>query len=170
MFSATQNGIQLRMFSVMIRDHMTRNKLLTEKIKKEQPELYKHIIEIYDVPENEDISFFSGPPKEYPVIGYVGKASMRLEASRIQQPGQPPGQQAIYGETDFLMLPDNLGYMRLVLMMDCAISHYEIPINVRTFDYPKDAIRAEDSSVKIVTPKPKTGEKKTDAVNTVQNT
>jgi hypothetical protein len=135
------------MFSVMIRNHISRNRLITEKLRIESPLVYEHIIKVYNVQPGDMIEFFSGPPKEYPVLGYVGKSSMRLEASNIQVPGQPAGaQQAIYNETDFMMLPDNLGYIRLVLMMDLAISHYETPINLKTFEYPENAIMVEDPS------------------------
>ena len=146
MFSASNSGIQLRMFSVFIRDHRVRNKNHTDRLKGDDLKLYKHFCKLLNIKEGDDIEFFSGPPKDYPVMGYIGKSSMTLQAPKIPLPGMAPGQQeARYSEKDYVMIPDNLGYLRMVSITDIGISMYEVPNSVHEFKYEDNALLVADS-------------------------
>lgn len=142
MFNANQNGIMLRMFSVMVRNSISFNSKTNEKYREEDLEGYEKLLKTLNIQDGHEIEYFSPPPKEYPVLGYVGKSTVSLSQSTIASPGG--GQKLLYNENDYIMIPDNLGYIRLVLVQDIAIASYEVPGTVRSFKYPHGVLQETD--------------------------
>lgn len=137
----------------MVRNAKSFNSKTNEEYRKDDLREHDRLLKILNIPDGHEIEYFSQPPKEYPVLGYVGKSTVLLSQSTIAPPSG--GQKLLYNENDYVMIPDNLGYVRLVLMQDIAIASYEVPGTVRSFKYPHGVLQEthtinkdEDSKVK----------------------
>ncbi len=138
MFHANMNSFQVRMFTVLVRTWQDINEKITAVWKEKHPDAYFNFIkyesERLDKAPGEKnylgsdgvVEFFSEPPQEYPVLGYVGKATVQAMQSSVMQPQGTPLQMN-YTESEYMMIPDNFGYMRIIMINDLKLASYEEP-------------------------------------------
>lgn len=140
MFHANMNSIQLRMFSVIVLNSEKINKIITdafiEKDKKGAGIFMKN-----NKIKGDFIPFFT-KDKEYPVLGYNGKANVQAEQSSIDVRGA--GLKMNYSEQEYLLIPDNYGFMRLIQRGDLMLAAYE---HAEEINWDSKLVQSEDAEV-----------------------
>lgn len=162
MFNSTINIVAVRMFEVKIRYCENLNVAITNNLIENDTGLYKALCLSTVTKEGEVINFFS-PEKDYPVLEHMYKSSMissEVQKSNILR-SAPEAPTFSYNESNFLVIPDNFGYIRSVGIHDLILSSYEVPNSKRRkrMDVTIVDISLEPSNVVLPMPKEKEDEK-----------
>lgn len=141
MFNANMNSIQLRMFSVKVLHAEQINKIITDAYIKDSPETAAVFMKNNGVVGN-TIPFFT-KDKAYPVLGYNGKSTVQQQQTDILPPAGGPIN-LTYNEQEYLLIPDDYGFIRLIQRNDLILESYE---HVDEVNWDSKLVKNEDSKI-----------------------